>query len=245
MGKVALITGAAGGIGKALCETFREADYTVFGLDRIADPEESDPYYLVDLRELCRVPECLTQLVEDVRRRLAGGGLAALIHNAAHQVVKPIETLTISDWTDTLDVNLLAPFLLSQALLPELESVHGCIINISSIHAMLSKPSYTCYATSKAALSGLTRCMAIELGGRVRVNAIAPAAVATPMLREGFPGRPEDYAQLGEMHPLGRIADPKEVAAAALFLCSPGASFVNGAVLNVDSGISARLHDPE
>ena len=160
-------------------------------------------------------------------------------------MVKPIETLTISDWTETLEVNLLAPFLLSQALLPELESAHGCIINISSIHAMLSKPSFTCYATSKAALSGLTRCMAVELGGRVRVNAIAPAAVATPMLREGFRGRSEDYARLGEMHPLGRIADPREVAAAALFLCSPGSSFVNGAVLNVDGGISARLHDPE
>jgi NAD(P)-dependent dehydrogenase (short-subunit alcohol dehydrogenase family) len=102
-----------------------------------------------------------------------------------------------------------------------------------------------CYATSKAALVGLTRALAVDLGSRVRVNAINPAAVATPMLLDGFKGKEALYAALGGMHPLGRIAEPAEIAQVALFLASRKAAFITGAAFDVDGGILSRLHDPD
>ena len=156
---------------------------------------------------------------------MGGRGVAALINNAAVQIVKPMEMLTTEDWISTLNVNLLAPFLLTQALLKELEAAAGAVINISSIHATQSKPEFAAYATSKAALNGLTRNLAVELGGRVRINAICPAAVTTPMLLEGFAGREVALDRLAQMHPAGRIGEPREVAALAFFLVSDAAGF--------------------
>jgi NAD(P)-dependent dehydrogenase (short-subunit alcohol dehydrogenase family) len=119
------------------------------------------------------------------------------------------------------------------------------VVNIGSIHSALTKPRFTCYATSKAALGGLTRSLAVELGGTVRVNELNPAATDTPMLRAGFEGKPGAFERLAAVHPAGRIAAPDEVARAALFLTSDAASFINGESLRVDGGVGVRLHDPE
>jgi len=132
---------------------------------------------------------------------------------------------------------------LTQVLLPALERGRGSIVNVASVHANLTKPGFVAYATSKAALVGLTRSLAVDLGRRVRVNAVLPAATATPMLSAGLPGAGAVDA-LGAGHPLGRIARPEEVAAAVVYLSSEGASFITGAVLAVDGGVGARLHDP-
>jgi NAD(P)-dependent dehydrogenase (short-subunit alcohol dehydrogenase family) len=117
-------------------------------------------------------------------------------------------------------------------------------VNISSIHARLTKPDFVAYATSKAALSGLTRAMAVDLGDRIRVNAIEPAAISTPMLKAGFESHPEQYAALARCHPQGRMGTPTEVAALALSLVSGELRFMHGACVGLDGGISARLHDP-
>lgn len=117
-------------------------------------------------------------------------------------------------------------------------------MNIASVHSTVTKPGFVSYSTSKAALVGLTRSLAIDLGSRVRVNAICPAATATPMLLAGFDGHPEALKELANVHPLERIAKPEEVAQVALFLASPQASFITGASILVDGGISGRLHDP-
>ena len=144
----------------------------------------------------------------------------------------------------TLDTNLVAPFLLIQKLLPMLEASQGSVVNIASVHATVTKPEFVCYATSKAALVGMTRAMAVDLGPRLRLNAINPAATATPMLLAGFEGRPEALKELSKMHPLERIAEPQEIAQTALFLCSDKARFITGACWALDGGIGARLHDP-
>jgi NAD(P)-dependent dehydrogenase (short-subunit alcohol dehydrogenase family) len=137
-----------------------------------------------------------------------------------------------------------APLHLAQALLSDLEAAVGSVVNIASIHAVATKPGFVCYATSKAALVGLTRAMAVDLGPRIRVNALLPAAVDTPMLRESFSGSETALGELGRMHPAGRIARPEEVARAAVFLASDQASFMTGAAVHVDGGIAGRLHDP-
>lgn len=243
--KIAMITGSSGGIGTALCSVFAGAGYRVLGLDCRPPTEETYEHVDVDLARLSVDADYWRSTAQKIRRLVPSAGLDVLVNNAAVQVVKPTEDLTAEDWHQTLNTNVVAPFLLTQALLPELERAAGAVVNVASVHALLTKPRFVSYATSKAALVGLTRSMAVDLGGRVRVNAIKPAATATPMLLAGFDGRQESFSKLASMHPVQRIATPKEIAQAALFLASKEAAFITGTILNVDGGIGARLHDPE
>ncbi len=241
-GPAVIITGAAGGIGTALLAAFDAVGWQVVSTDIL--PLER-PAHIVGDATLFSDPDSpeAARLIEELRSATQGR-LTALVLNAAYQVVKPCEQLSADDWQKTLAVNLLAPFWLSQAFLPELETNRGSILAISSIHEKLTKPGFVAYATSKAALSGMVRAMAVDLGGRVRCNAICPAAIATPMLRAGFEGQPDAYRALEAHHPIGRIGTPDEVAATALFVCSDAASFMTGACLDLSGGISVRLHDP-
>ena len=242
-----LITGAAGGIGRALVRRFASAGHAVIATD-VVDPPSGlpfDRFLACDLRRMVEDEAYAADVLDEFRRLLGGRPLAALVNNAALQVIGPMPALDRQAWRATLDVNLLAPFLWAQALLPELEAAGGTVLNISSIHARLTKPGFVAYATSKAALSGMTRAMAVELGPRVRVNAIEPAAVATGMLLAGFEGRPDLYRQLEDCHPQGRIGEPDEVASLALAMVDGGMSFLHGACVGIDGGIGARLFDPE
>lgn len=242
--KTALITGALGGIGQALCSVFRADGYFVIGTDRRAGTCDCDRFIQRDILEICGDDATRSTFIGDVHAHLGGKGLTVLVNNAAVQILGRTESVSLRDWDATLHTNLVAPFLLVQALLSVLEKANGSIVNIASIHAVATKPGFVAYATSKAALVGLTRTLAVDLGPRVRVNAINPAATATPMLLEGFAGQPREFAALAQMHPLGRIADPEEVARTALFLASPAASFITGSTLHIDGGIGVRLHDP-
>lgn len=239
---VVLVTGAAGGIGAALVIAFESAGWGVVSTDR--NPIDRKHHVTGEIG-LCadpKHPESVRIIAELVAA--TGGRLKALIHNAAHQVVKPAEALTSADWQETFAVNLFGPFWLSMAFRDELEKNLGSVLAISSIHEKLTKPGFVAYATSKAALSGMMRAMAVDLGGRIRCNAICPAAISTPMLRAGFDGKPEAYRQLEAYHPVGRIGTPEEVAATALFVCSDAAAFMSGAFVDLSGGISVRLHDP-
>jgi NAD(P)-dependent dehydrogenase (short-subunit alcohol dehydrogenase family) len=239
-----IITGAAGGIGRALCEAFIAAGYLVVGTDRDDRVVNGVRFVRVDLRDLCRGDAERQAMRDALTSALGGASLKALINNAAVQILGASDQVTAGDWQTTLETNLIAPFMLAQLLLPQLEAARGSIVNIASIHAVATKPGFVCYATSKAALVGLTRAMAVDLGPRARVNALLPAAVATQMLVDGFADTPGGLDRLGGMHPLERIAQPLEVARAAVFLASDAASFVSGAALHVDGAIGARLHDP-
>jgi NAD(P)-dependent dehydrogenase (short-subunit alcohol dehydrogenase family) len=126
-----------------------------------------------------------------------------------------------------------------------LREAKGSVVNIASIHAMATKSEFSLYATSKGALVTLTKALAIEIAPDVRINTVLPAATDTPMLHAGFSENEKNFETLVEYHPLGRIAKPEEVARIALFLASPQASFMTGAAVNVDGGISACLHDPD
>ena len=242
--RTAVITGANGGIGGALCVAFRLARYRVIGCDVKAGRPDCDVFCQFDVRDLCGTPSARDEILGRIRSALGQTGLTALVNNAAVQILGAADELTAEEWHETLDTNLLAPFLLTQGLLPELERAHGSVINISSIHAELTKPGFVAYATSKAGLVALTHSLAVDLGGRVRVNAITPAATTTPMLLAAFEGRRAELERLGAMHPLGRVARPEEVAAAAVFLASEAAEFLTGVALPVDGGMACRLHDP-
>jgi NAD(P)-dependent dehydrogenase (short-subunit alcohol dehydrogenase family) len=242
-----LITGCQGGIGRALVQAFAEAGHAVIGMDLAADAGDQasllQTYLSVDLHRLC-TDEGYRSTVLPALTQACGGQLNVLVNNAAWQVVKPTQALTLDDWNRTQTVNVTAPFLLTQSLLPALEAAQGCVINIASIHGQLTKPEFVAYATSKTALVGMTRAMAVDLGGRVRVNAICPAAIATPMLVAGFEGREEAFQQLAAMHPAGRIGQPAEVARTCLMVADPQLGFLTGACIALDGGIGGRLHDP-
>jgi NAD(P)-dependent dehydrogenase (short-subunit alcohol dehydrogenase family) len=242
--KTALITGALGGIGQALCSEFRKAGYFVIGTDRRGGECECDAFLNIDIRELYSNPAVCEKTVADVRGILGSNGLTVLINNAATQVLGSTDEIRVGDWNATLETNLIAPFILLQALLPDIEKAKGSVVNIASIHATATKPGFVCYATSKAAMVGMTRAVAVDLGPRIRVNAISPAATATPMLLAGFEGKSAEFDELAKMHPLERIAQPWEVAKTALFLASPDAAFITGACIQIDGGIAGRLHDP-
>lgn len=239
---VALITGAAGGIGSAMVPAFEAAGWQVVSTDLKPLPRAG--HLALDIGACTDPAHPAHQRVVAALRAATGGRLKALVANAAYQVVKPSGELTAADWQQTLGVNLLSPFWLAMAFKDELAANRGSFLAISSIHERLTKPGFVAYATSKAALSGMVRAMAVELGAQVRCNAICPAAIATPMLVAGFDGQPAAMAALAAFHPVGRLGQPAEVAQAALYACSDAAGFLNGTCLDLSGGIGARLHDP-
>ncbi|MNM35189.1 2-(S)-hydroxypropyl-CoM dehydrogenase [compost metagenome] len=241
-----IITGAAGGVGRAMVDTFVRAGYVVVAVDKEPRPVEcrAAHYFVCDLARTVSDEACAASIFTELKLVLAGQPLAALINNAAIQILGGTESLDRAAWQTTLNVNLLAPFFWAQAFLPELESGRGSILNISSIHARLTKAGFTAYATSKAALSGLTRAMAVDLGPRVSVNAIEPAAIGTDMLEAGFANNPAGLEALKAFHPVGCIGTTEQLADMALFVVSGSRPFMSGTVIQLDGAISSRLHDP-
>lgn len=246
MGKSCLITGVTGGIGSALAQVFHDANYRVIGTGRAENPSVPlcDAYISMDLERYAE-DETYAASKNHLFRKAFDGGLDALINNAAIQILGGADSLTRQDWNTTLGVNLVAPFLLTQAFLPELETAKGSVVNIGSIHARLTKRNFVAYATSKAGLAGMTRALAVDLGPRVRVNTIEPAAIRTEMLLAGFEDKPELYGKLESCHPQQRVGAPEEVARLALAVVEGGMAFLHGVCIGLDGGISGRLFDPD
>ncbi len=241
----AVVTGCAGGLGTALCSAFQASGYQVIGTDRVRGTSSCDTFVEIDLLQACRTSEQLQDAVSLLRSKIDRQGLAVLVNNAAIQILGPTEELTLEDWQASVTVNVTAPLFLTQALLPDLRRGHGSVVNIGSVHARATKPRFVAYATTKAALVGLTRAMAVDLAPHVRVLAVNPGAIDTSMLRAGFADRAEALNNLAAMQPLGRIATPEEISKVVVFLASESASFATGCAIDIDGGILSRLHDPE
>lgn len=243
--KHVLVTGSEGGIGAALVDAFVEAGYGVIGIDVAAQPRSRlHGYVQADLARFVTDAGFRQATCEKVCEALGGAPLDGLVNNAAAQRLGAFETLGDEDWQLSMNVNVLAPAMLVRELLPQLTACRGTVVNIASIHAKLTKPAFTAYATSKSALVGLTSALAVELGDRIQIAAICPAAVATPMLLAGFAERDADYQRLKEFHPCNDIAAPRDVARLAVSIISAATPFYNGMVVNLDGGIGSRLHDP-
>lgn len=243
--RFAVITGAAGGIGQAMVKEFVANGYTVIATDWVPAPEGlgAHHYLQADLARTVEDEAYAEQVFSQIQSWLGKAGLAALINNAAVQILGGADSLTRNDWQQTLNVNLVAPFIWTQALLPALEHAKGSVVNISSIHAKLTKKNFVAYATSKAALSGMTRAMAVDLGPRVRVNAIEAAAIETSMLVAGFLVDPMGLKALKLCHPQERIGRPTEIAKLAIFLTHSDTLFLHGSCVDVSGGVSAALLD--
>ncbi|MEJ2767038.1 SDR family oxidoreductase [Photobacterium sp. MCCC 1A19761] len=248
--KWALVTGALGGIGRALVEEYTYAGYHVIASDVSDKPAELNlgtnvHFILLNLENIAIDEEYSSDFYNEVNKITSGVGICTLINNAAVQNLAPSRTLTRAQWVNSLNVNLTAPFFLSQLFIDDLEKNFGSIVNISSIHATQTKKNFIAYATSKAALSSMTRNMVLDLGNKIRINAIEPAAIATNMLKEGFKGKEDKFRQLEAYHPIGRVGTPSEIAKLAVFLSSNEAAFVQGACISASGGISGCLSDPD
>ncbi len=243
MSQVVAITGVAGGIGAATAARFHEAGWAVAGVD-LVESSAATPlvaFARLDLRN--------AGAGADLGAFLAGlPGLDALVNVAAIQGIDRIEATPVAAWDDVLDANARGTFLAMQAAHPHLRRSHGAVVNVASVHAMATTAGAAPYAASKGAIVALTRAAAIEWAPDVRVNAVAPGAVDTGMLRQGLQrASPPDgvdaaLAGLARRIPLGRIGRPDEIAEAILFLADARrSSFITGQVLVADGGALARL----
>lgn len=248
--KFVVITGSSGGIGRALVHLYLKDDYFVVGLDRCPSGNvELDNYteFNTNLQKFAKDKSYRKKTLNQIKKLLPESLQEfILINNAAEQIIKPVTDIDWQDWENSLAVNLVAPFFLTQGLIDILIASNGHVINMSSIHAKLTKTNFTCYATSKAALEALTRSLALELSAKgVSVNAIAPAAIATQMLKDGFIDVPEKLKELETYHPVGMIGTPEHVAIFVKSVTDQRGGFLTGSVLEFNGGIGGKLHDPE
>ncbi|WP_145013702.1 SDR family NAD(P)-dependent oxidoreductase [Mycobacterium marseillense] len=232
-----IVTGAAGGIGAALCQRMRNDGYIAIGIDRNVAPA-ADTYLQVDLSES-------EQLVELGRQLAREYDLKAVVHNGAVQPIAGAGDTPFDEWTNALRVNVIAVDALMSGTRENLAANDGSIVVISSVHGRATSGGITAYATTKAALEGWVRSAAMDLGPGIRVNAIAPGAIDTAKLREGFARWGETAEErkevLRQRTALRRIGDPSDVAGAVSFLIGDDARFITGTVLVVDGGATARL----
>jgi len=241
--KVAVVTGAARGIGLAVARQFLDADWNVALLDidarelRKAAAALGKPIRVLPIECDVAIPG---QVASAVERTVAQfGHIDSLVNNAGVAVFKPLLETSFEEWSRVMEVNLGGAFLCAQACAPVmLKNGGGSIVNIGSISGLRASTLRVAYGTSKAALMHLTRQQAVELGNLgIRVNAVAPGPVDTAMAKQVH--TPDIRAGYHDAIPLNRYGSEDEIAAAVIFLCSEAASYINGQTLAVDGGFDA------
>jgi len=246
--RCALITGAAGGIGRASVQLFAQAGWRVIGVDRApygADFPQDGLFIQADIS--------IGENLETIFKQAQGfsGYLNALVNNAALQIAKPLIETSVEEWDAVMASNLRSVFLSIKLAYPLFKAAGGgAVVNVSSVHAIATSANIAAYAASKGGLLALTRAIAIEFApDNIRANAILPGAVDTPMLRAGL-GRGhvegddilERLDNLARKTVSGRVGTPAEIAQAIYFLADDQqSSFMTGQALIVDGGATARL----
>lgn len=242
-GKVAIVTGGASGIGEATVRAFiREganvviADYSEHGqqlANELAGDTERAIFVKTDVSDTKAVQALIAKTVETY------GRLDIMFANAGIAADGPIDELDETAWQKTIDINLNGVYLCDKYAIDQMRSQgSGVIVNCGSIHSHVGKSGVTAYAAAKGGVKLLTQTLAIDYGGQnIRVNAVCPGYIDTPLLKD----IPNDKKEaLVALHPIGRLGRAEEVASVVLFLASDEASFVTGATILVDGGYTAQ-----
>ncbi|MDH2239225.1 SDR family oxidoreductase [Pigmentiphaga sp. GD03639] len=245
-GRVAIVTGAAGDLGAAIAGRFLLAGASVAWLDRNQAEAEArigrGPCPERSLALGCDVADAGSsrQAVEAAVAHF--GALHVLVNNAAIVSPRlPLAELGVDDWQQALDVNVTGAFLMAKWAIPHLLGAPGAfVLNVASQLGHVTNPGAGAYSTSKAALLGLTRSIAVDYAQQgIRAVSLSPGSVMTSRLTRRYGSEAAASAQLAPRHPMGRIATPAEIAEAALFLASDAAAFVTGTDLLADGGYTA------
>lgn len=224
-GRVAIVTGAARGQGAAEVERFRAEGAIVVGCDVL---ELDGPH--LDVTSADSWAAVVDEVVE------AHGRVDVLVNNAGIHTMAPVQDMAEADFRRVIDVNTIGPFLGIQAVVPHMPS-GGSIVNVSSLNGTAAQARTAAYTASKFGLRGLTKAAALDLGPLgIRVNAILPGVIRTPMVSYVIDAREEELA--GNL-PLGRIGEPMDIASAAVFLASDDSAWISGIDLTVDGGQTA------
>ncbi len=242
---VALVTGASSGIGAAIAISFADAGWEVMAagrdegrLEEVADVSDRIAIWSGELSESDECDELVADTIDEF------GSIDCLVNSAGILLRGDALETSDDDWRDIMTINLDVPFYMSRAALPHLQKSQGSIINLSSYWGLQAGQRAVAYCTSKGALNMLTKAMAKDVAsGGVRVNAICPGGVDTPMLAtaaEDAEQEVDEFLQeIAEHSPNGRIATPEDIAALVLFLASDAASHITGTAIPVDGGLSA------
>ena len=249
-GKSVVVTGGAMGIGRAVCEIFAERGASVLVIDRVREAG-------VHVRESLEakggnalfreVDVSNFEAVENITNEAADifGSIDALVVSAGIQRYGTALTTDDDQWNEVIDINLKGAWNAARACLPHILKQGGAIVNVSSVQALASQQNVLAYTVSKHGLIGLTRSMAMDFAKQnVRVNAVCPGTVDTPMLQwaASLDRNPRSvYDACNAMHPLGRIAQPREIAEVAVFLAHESSSFVTGSVWTADGGLLTQI----
>ena len=243
--KVAIITGAASGIGKATAKLFAEhgAKIVVADIDQdggnhtIVDIQDSGGDAIFVQTDVTIADDTVRMVQETVKRYEK---LDILFNNAGIAMRLPVADLPEADWHRCLDVNLTGVYLCAKAAIPEMQKNRGgSIINMSSIYGIVGADVRAAYVASKGGVTNLTRGMALDYAqDNIRVNCISPGFVETPLVA-GVVKTPAEYRKLADKHPMRRLGQPEEIAYGALYLASDESAFVTGIVLPIDGGYTA------
>ncbi len=242
-GKRAIVTGAASGIGEAIAQAFLNAGASVLAID-LPDQKLTERYTGVKaasiLEQDITAPDAAKKIVAKALETM--GGIDVLVNNAGMALGSELETTTDELWDKIMGVNVTAMFKISREAVPHLKkSGKGRIINLGSIMSDMGGPNLFVYGTSKHAVAGMTKSMAVDLGQYgVTANYLQPGAIVTALSAPFFEDK--EFRQYWEdKAPIGRLGQPKDVAAAAVFLASDAAQFISGVGLNVDGGAIVKF----